>query len=175
MATLSSLPLEVVELIVTATELTVSELTQLALISRRFDCAVRTTLYTHPTLTSSTQLNTYLASIQLATSHKPTSPTPHHSRLPTRLSLARGARTRPVSQTTGKGKARRTETVQIEDAITEDDVLRVLTAVGSGLVELRMIELGFATLRRRQLGFVGHLAGLRSLTYAGLPLDIRRK
>ena len=165
MEKLSGLPLELLELVLVHTSSPPPDLAQLGLVSRQFSRAACKLLVASPTLTSSTQLNRFLAvftSAPYRKSVRPGSPTLAVS--PTRLTLARGIRSRPATQTTGKSKTKRTETVHVEDAITEEEMNRALSAVGSRLEELRLIELGFGTLRRRQLGFVGQLARLRSLS-----------
>jgi len=177
MTTLVDLPLDVLRRIVAHTFSPPPDLAQLRLVSRAFNHAARTLAYNQVSLSSSAQLNRFLASTSFShlTKTGPTrTPSPGLPGPPRCLTLARGGQTRPASHVTGRGKAKRTEMVQVEDFITEDELLRVITAVGTGLDELRLVELDFASLRRRQLGFVGHLAGLTALSYVGARLGLVR-
>lgn len=155
------LPLEVVHAVLLNFAASPNELAVLALVCSTFHKASRSILLHRPTLSSSTQLRRFNSSLVISY-RKLSVPC-------TRMTVTRGTRTKPVALTTGRGKAKRTEQVEQEDNVTEEDLLALLQTVGSGLEELHLLELAFTTLRRRQLGFVGQLAQLKTISYVRAP------
>ncbi|GAA5855850.1 hypothetical protein JCM9279_003338 [Rhodotorula babjevae] len=78
------------------------------------------------------------------------------------LTVQRGSRTMPPAA----AKGRRAKVEPVEDAVTPEDLARLAQKLVY-LVELRLVEPAFDSLRRRQVDFAIHLPHLRSLSILG--------
>lgn len=148
------LPLEIAHRIALHLSSDPASLASVRLVNRTFSTAALPVLLAHPTLSSSTQLTRFLAAVTLS----------HSNAVPPceALTLTSGTRTRSEKVVLGKGRSKRIERAEVEDAITPDQLALVLSRLGS-ITELNLIGLDFVSLRRRQLSFTGGLSGLRTL------------
>lgn len=128
----------------------VEALSSLALVSKQLAISVRNFRSRHPLVRSSTAARGYCRRHDTSSPHAVT------------LTIAKGTRTRVETVKVGRMKVVR----EVEDSVTEEDLVQ-LCRKSPKVVNLRLVEPGFSSLRRRQIGFASSLSNLRSLSIIG--------
>ncbi|GAA5844052.1 hypothetical protein JCM5353_000128 [Sporobolomyces roseus] len=145
------LPKEVLDSIIAFTSASPIDLSHLALVSTQFAQSVQFYRSFHTVLSSSTQTQQYLKRSSSKAGSQVQS-----------IILERGRRTRAEKVKVGRSKVVR----EVEDSITEEELVK-LCHISSKLVELRLDQLSFTSLRRRQVSFAASLSHLTRLSIIG--------
>ena len=147
----SNLPREVVDSIVAFTSHSTTDLSHLALVSTRFAHSVQSYRSLHLLLSSSTQAQHYLKGLLRKAGQQTQS-----------LTLQRGWRKRVEKVKMGRSKVER----EVEDSITEEELVK-LCQLSPSITALRLDQLSFTSLRRRQVSFASSLPHLTRLSIIG--------
>lgn len=146
------LPRELTQLVIDSAS--PASLAQLARVSPSFNTQTRRALFTSPVLSSSAAAQLFLRSLKQD---------PSLAHMVETLTLERGNGTKLASASKRKAGA------QIEDAVTEAELVQLATAL-SQLRAIHLRELAFTSLRRRSLSdFTSQLSSLHTVSIAGRP------